>query len=189
MSTNDNHSASPRRNSVPVVSIGPDESQSGRRHSYSNAAGRGRQQRPLSVSAVSSRGRRQGIFWLLTISDASGYSAPDALPDGLSWIRGQQERGQSDGFIHWQVIIAMATKASLAVVGRLFPGAHAELSKSAAANDYVWKEDTRIAGTQFEFGVKPICRNSKPDWESVWIAAKAGDLMAIPASIRVVSYR
>lgn len=91
--------------------------------------------------------------------------------------------------MHWQLIVAMERKSSLAGVLRAFPGSHAELSKSAAANEYVWKEDTRVANTQFELGTKPICRNSKPDWESVWTAAKEGDLMAIPPSIRVVSYR
>ena len=29
--------------------------------------------------------------------------------------------------------------------------AHCELSRSTAANDYVWKEETRVEGTQFEF--------------------------------------
>lgn len=44
-------------------------------------------------------------------------------------------------------------------------------------------------GTQFDFGAKPIRVNSKTDWESVWVSAKAGDLLKIPARIRVVSYR
>jgi len=132
-------------------------------------------------------GRRQGIFWILTIPDVS-FRQPTALPRLTKWIRGQQERGAS-GYLHWQLAVAMERKSSLAQVLLAFPGAHAELTKSAAANDYCWKEDTRVPDTQFEFGTQPICRNSKPDWERVWTAAQRGDLLAIPASIRVVSYR
>jgi len=32
------------------------------------------------------------------------------------------------------------------------PECHAELSRSAASTDYVWKEDTRVDGTPFELG-------------------------------------
>jgi len=53
----------------------------------------------------------------------------------------------------------------------------------------VWKENTRVDGTQFEFGQKPIQRNSKPEWEQIWESAKKGDYQSIPASIRVQSYR
>lgn len=66
---------------------------------------------------------------------------------------------------------------------------HAELSRSEAANDYVWKEDTRVPNTQFEFGSKPIRRNARIDWESVWQSARDNDVDAIPASIRIQSYR
>lgn len=66
---------------------------------------------------------------------------------------------------------------------------HAELSRSSAAIEYVQKEETRVDGTGFEFGSKPISRNSKVEWESVWSAAKSGDLSKIPPHIRVVNYR
>jgi len=132
--------------------------------------------------------RRQGIFWMLTIPAAS-YTMPTELPDGLTWIRGQQEEGEAGGYLHWQICVALVRKSSLSGLLVRFPGSHAELTKSAAANDYVWKELTRVPDTQFEFGTKPICRNSKPDWESVWASAQKGDLLAIPPSIRVVSYR
>jgi len=131
--------------------------------------------------------RRQGIFWLLTIP-RSDFTEPSALPDGLAWIRGQLERGEG-GFEHWQIMVALSEKSSLRSVKRRFGNTcHGELSRSAAANDYVWKESSRI-GQQFEFGTKPIRRNSKTDWEACWKSATKGDLMAIPASIRLVSYR
>lgn len=65
---------------------------------------------------------------------------------------------------------------------------HAELSRSEAAEAYCHKEESRD-GVPFEIGAKPIRRNSRTDWDSVWTAAKSGDLEAIPANVRVVSYR
>lgn len=71
----------------------------------------------------------------------------------------------------------------------MFGSFHAELSRSEAAASYVWKEDTSVPGTRFELGAKPFRRNSVTDWESVWSSAREGDLLSIPASVRVQSYR
>lgn len=113
------------------------------------------------------------------------------LPAGVAWVRGQQELGDA-GFLHWQFVVATKTKTSLAglktILGPSCRGLHAELSRSEAANEYVGKEDSRVMGP-WEHGCKPIRRNSRVDWESVWSAAQSGDLASIPASVRVVSYR
>nr|ALE29551.1 replication associated protein [Lake Sarah-associated circular molecule 8] len=131
--------------------------------------------------------RRQGIFWLLTIPRAD-WEDPGELPEWASWIRGQAEVGEG-GYDHWQVIVAFKTKKSLQACKLLFTNTtHAELSRSAAAADYVWKDDTAVPDTRFEYGAKPIRRNAKVDWEAVWTAAKSGCLDKIPASIRVQSY-
>ncbi|AIF76274.1 Rep [Ninurtavirus rhiphus] len=130
--------------------------------------------------------RRQGIFWILTIKHAE---FTPYLPPGCAWIRGQLELGESNSFLHWQIIVAFSKKMALSGVRRIFGTAHAELTRSDAAAEYVWKEDTQVPGTQFELGAKPIQRNSKTDWESVWTSAVSGDLSAIPANVRVVSYR
>lgn len=106
-----------------------------------------------------------------------------------TWLRGQLESGAESGYLHWQVLVAFRSKKSLPQVSLLFPRCHAELSRSEAAADYVWKEETRVPNTQFEFGAKPIQRNSKIDWETVWECATKGDIMAVPPTIRVQSYR
>ena len=132
--------------------------------------------------------RRQGIFWIATIP-YSNWNEPSSLPPTLSWIRGQQEIGQ-DGYHHWQFIVAFRQKASLRVCQTVFGRrGHYEITRSEAACDYVWKEDTRVEGSQFEFGTKPIQRNSKHDWDAIWESAKCGNLESIPASVRVQSYR
>lgn len=130
--------------------------------------------------------RRQGIFWLLTIPV---YEFTPYHPPNVAWIKGQLESGTTSGFVHWQIVVAFTTKKSLAGVKSIFGTCHAELSRSEAANAYIEKDDTYIDGTRFEFGTKPIRRNSKVDWDSVWTAATSGDLLAVPSSIRIQSYR
>nr|WAE43076.1 MAG: replication associated protein [Cressdnaviricota sp.] len=110
------------------------------------------------------------------------------VTNAVSWIKGQNELSET-GYNHWQVCLAFKGKKSLAFVNKLFPGVHAELTRSEQAAEYVWKDDTAVPGTRFEFGAKPFRRNSKVEWESVWDSAQAGDLLAVPANVRVVSYR
>jgi len=52
---------------------------------------------------------------------------------------------------------------------------------------YCMKEETRVEGP-WEFGVRPVQRNSKTDWDRVWDKAKAGQIDEIPANIRVSHY-
>jgi len=130
--------------------------------------------------------RRQGIYWLLTIPH---HEFVPYLPASVCWIRGQLELG-AGGYLHWQAVVAFDKKSSLPVVTRTFgTGIHAEISRSAAATEYVWKDDTRVPGTQFELGVRPVKRNDPHDWDRIWSMAVAGELMSIPAQIRVQSYR
>lgn len=139
--------------------------------------------------------RRQGIFWLFTVPYANcatlALLEQGELPASIVWCKGQLERGASD-YLHWQFVVAFRKKTSMATIrsqlGGSLPGFHAELSRSEAANDYVAKEDTRVRGP-FEHGAKPIRRNSRTDWDSVWASAVSGNYLEIPANIRTVSYR
>lgn len=105
-----------------------------------------------------------GRHWILTIPH---HGFTPFLPARVDYIKGQLEVGQG-GFVHWQVVVIMAKNARLSGVKAVFGAAcHAELTRSAAAEDYVWKEDTRVANTQFELGSRPLKRNSKRDWVEV----------------------
>lgn len=130
--------------------------------------------------------RRQGIYWIGTIPFESW--SLDTLPQGVSWIKGQQEIGEG-GYHHIQLVIALCKKASLAGVKSLVCDGHWELSKSNAAESYVWKDESSVPGTRFEWGERAIKRNDPHDWDRIWECAKLGDLGSIPASIRVQSYR
>lgn len=125
----------------------------------------------------------QGIYWLLTIPH---NEFTPFLPPTISYIRGQLERGADTGYLHWQLLIISTKKCRLAAIKKLLgPRVHAELSKSSAANDYVWKEETRVEGTQFELGSIPLSRARPADWVAIRDSAKRGRLDDIPAGISI----
>lgn len=128
----------------------------------------------------------QGRYFILTIPH---HSYVPYLPDGVCYVKGQLEAGTEGGYLHWQMIAYFSKKVTVAKVKEIFgDGIHVEKTKSKAAEDYVWKEDTRVPNTQFELGQKSLKRNSDKDWDQVWEDAKDGNLMNIPADIRIRSY-
>lgn len=127
----------------------------------------------------------QAIYWILTIPHACFLPY---LPPTCKYIKGQLECGES-GYLHWQLVVAFKTKCRLAAVKATFgEQCHAEPTKSDAANDYVHKEDTRVAGTQFELGKCPVKRGDPKDWEAIATAAREGRLDNIPSDVYVRNY-
>jgi len=125
-------------------------------------------------------------FWLLTIPHACFLPF---IPPGVQHIAGQLERGNDTGFLHWQIVISFAKTIRLSGIKRLLgESVHAEPSRSDAVRKYVFKEDTSIPGTRFELGELPIRRNIPSDWDDVWDKARRGQLVDIPADIRVRHY-
>lgn len=134
--------------------------------------------------------RRQGVYWMLTIPAEEFDPQTFMFQGGLVYLKGQRERGEDTGYEHWQILAIFRKKVSLVGVKSIFgPFVHAELTRSAAAEEYVWKEATRVDGTKFELGRKPIRRNSESDWDRVWECAVDGDIFEIPAQIRLSHYR
>jgi len=128
----------------------------------------------------------QGIYWILTIPQ---HDYLPFRPPGVKFIRGQLESGNTTGFKHWQLLVAFDKKCRLAVVKRTFGDTcHAELTRSSAADDYVWKDETSIEGTRFELGTRAIRRDKSSDWDIVRQNAKAGLFDDIPADIYVRYY-
>lgn len=116
----------------------------------------------------------QARYWLLTIPVAD-WAVPSELPLAITWLRGQQERGSDGGYEHWQLFAAFRKKTRLSTVKSYFANtAHAEPSRSEAAEGYVFKEDTAIAGTRFELGQKIFNRSLPKDWERIRELAKSG---------------
>lgn len=130
--------------------------------------------------------RRQGVYWLLTVPEDE---FEPFHPEEVAYIKGQKERGDETGYIHWQILVVLRRKGSLSTIKGIFGNrCHAELSRSAAANEYVWKEDTRV-GEQFEFGQLPFKRNDAKDWDRIWESAKSGSIDEIPSDVRLQHYR
>lgn len=130
---------------------------------------------------------KQYKFYILTIPKAD-YNPPEEVPDGIQYLKGQAEEG-AGGYQHWQMVCAFTQYVTLTKGKSYFcRTAHLEPTKSAKANEYVWKEDTRIAGTQFEVGRMPLKRNSKQDWEEIKQLAKTGRTEEIPGDILLKHY-
>lgn len=110
------------------------------------------------------------------------------LPPGVFYIKGQLERGEQDGYLHWQLMV-ITDKARGGFIKRIFGSrAHIELTRSNSASNYVWKEETRVPGTQFELGERPLSRARATDWESIRQLAIQGNLDQIPADVFVRNY-
>lgn len=139
---------------------------------------------PGSANTVSRP--RQARWWIATIRESDWSTC---LPDGVLYVKGQLEIGEG-GFRHWQLVFAVKRPISLHRAKELFPGTgHFEPTRSAAAREYVWKEATRVADTQFELGSTPLRRNSATDWDSIKDAAVANRLDEIPSDVYVRYYR
>lgn len=100
---------------------------------------------------------------------------------------GQLEKGLN-GTPHLQFVQNFENSIRLAHYKKTLPVAHCEPCYSEdASKKYVMKEDTRVDGP-WEYGKKLIQRNSKKDWEQIFLSAKRGRMEDIPADIRVRCY-
>lgn len=130
----------------------------------------------------------QGRYWFLTISCASNpWNPPDALPAGVTWIKGQQELGQG-GLLHWQLLCSFSRSVRRRAVQRIYGPCFCELSRSSAAESYVWKDETAVANTRFELGSRPLNKGCKKDWSQILASAKVGDFSSIPPDVIVRNY-
>lgn len=128
----------------------------------------------------------QGRYWLGTLYN---WTPPDALPDSCTWIKGQKEICPTTSREHYQVIAGFKRAVRLAAVKRAVGNGHWELTRSDAADAYVWKEQTSVEGSRFELGAKAIRRNVAGDWQKIKADAQRGALEEIPADIYIRYYR
>jgi len=129
----------------------------------------------------------QGVYWIGTLYE---YTTPTQLPPGVTWLKGQQETCPSTGRIHCQLIAGFARSVRLAAVKRAMgtPTGHWELTRSAAAESYCWKDDTAVAGSRFELGSRPVRRNCSRDWDDIKALAIAGKLQEVPSDVFIRYY-
>lgn len=126
-------------------------------------------------------------YWLLTIPQ---HAYLPFRPPAVQYIRGQLEVGNNTNYSHWQILCVYPKQVRLSAIKKDFgDSCHAEPSRSEAADEYVWKEETRVEGTQFELGRRLLRRNCGQDWDTIKDLAKAGQLDDIPASVFCQHYR
>jgi len=104
---------------------------------------------------------KQAKFWIGTLAksecDALDWGFELLVADSalnVDYIQGQEEVGAT-GYNHYQFYIVMHTKKTLKQMKGLFPlglNPHLEASRSSAAREYCWKEETRVEGSQFQHG-------------------------------------
>lgn len=128
----------------------------------------------------------QGRYWLLTIPQ---HEFTPFLPNDLAYIKGQLEQGSETGYLHWQIVAAFNNKVTLHKVKQVFGDSlHAQLTRSSAANDYVFKDETAIPETRFELGKLKMKRNCAADWDAVVDSVKRGRFDEVPSDILVRNY-
>lgn len=128
----------------------------------------------------------QARYYLLTIpyENFTPY-----LPPNVKYIKGQLEKGSTTDYLHWQLIIHFDAKKTSNYVQMIFGNSvHAEATKSKAAEDYVWKDDTAVPGTHFKLGNRSLKRNSEKDWELIVDHARKGTFKHIPGDVLVRCY-
>jgi len=106
---------------------------------------------------------------------------------GATYTCGQLELG-TEGTPHIQFFVNFSSPVRISKITKIEAKLHLEPVKiNNGAHLYCMKDESRVEGP-FEFGTRPVQRNNKTDWESVWTLAKKGDLEAVPAQIRVTHY-
>lgn len=99
------------------------------------------------------------------------------------------EQGNETGYLHWQIMVIFKKKVVRSKVKAIFgDSCHCDPTRSEAADDYVWKEDTRVPNTQFLLGTKPLKRNSPKDWDLIRDNAKLGKFDDIPSDVFIRNY-
>lgn len=128
----------------------------------------------------------KATYWILTIPQ---HGFVPYLPPSVQFIKGQLETGTETGYKHWQLYVVLDRQCKLGTVKRLFgDSVHAEATRSSAAEDYCFKSDTRVEGTQFQLGERKLKRNDRKDWQKILDSAKSGKIDEIPPDVVVRNY-
>lgn len=103
------------------------------------------------------------------------------------YMCGQLEKGES-GTLHFQFYLHFKQSVWFTTLKKLHSKVHfCNVKKDNGADTYCMKEDSRVDGP-YEFGEKPMKRNCKTDWDSVFLNAKRGNFDSIPSDIKVRCY-
>lgn len=129
----------------------------------------------------------QGRYWIITSPKQQTPHPRTFLGEDIYWIKGQEEVGAS-GYEHYQWVCHTKRMTLKKLKGLIGEKSHIEATQSKAAEEYVWKEDTRVEGTQFEEGSKKNAKR-KIDWDDVREKAITGQIEDIDSHAYISHYR
>lgn len=130
--------------------------------------------------------------WLGTLNNPDDIDPQTFLADWNSkhkaaYVNGQVEKGE-EGTLHIQYFINFRNPVRLASLKKVCRRSHfTKVIRDNGASGYCLKEETRVDGP-WEFGIKPVRRNEKTDWDDVRKKAEEGKLEEIPSEILVRHY-
>ena len=129
--------------------------------------------------------------WLCTLNNPTvpGQTYLQELYEktGATYLCGQLEKAAS-GTLHLQFFLNFSQKARISKITKVDSRIHCEpVVVNNGADTYCMKEETRVEGP-WTFGIRPIRRNTKVDWEIIKAQAKANQLDEIPGQIYVAHY-
>ena len=131
-----------------------------------------------------------GKYWFITVGDEYFKPVRAMCPRrDLTFMMGQLEIGEETGYKHWHFSVGFSKEKTMQQCKEYFcREAKCLLSRSDAVDKYVWKEQTRVEGTQFSWGRKPMQMQKKADWDQVYECAKNGNHDEIEKGILVRNY-
>lgn len=103
------------------------------------------------------------------------------------YLCGQLEKGEN-GTPHFQFYLHFSKQVLFTQLKKLHDRVHfIGVKINNGVESYCLKTESRIDGP-YEFGTKPLNRNSKTDWDSIFLSAKRGNFDAIPSDIKIRCY-
>lgn len=130
--------------------------------------------------------------WLLTRNfregeelDAEAWLRAAFVATKAKYLVGQLEQGLKEERRHIQAYVHFAQQKTLLGLKKYDAEMHCDIVKiDNGVRDYCMKELTRVAGP-WEFGERPVRRNSKEDWDEVRELAKSGEFDRIPSGLYI----
>jgi len=125
--------------------------------------------------------------WLCTLNNPDQKLSEIHIATGAVYTVGQLELGEN-GTYHFQFVQTFGRQIRLTHYKKVNKNISARpVIVDNGVEKYCMKEDTRIEGP-WEFGTRPMNRNSKKDWDDIWLNAKRGNMEEIPSDVRVRCY-
>lgn len=136
-------------------------------------------------------------WWLLTSwCDSVHYIHPEELmiehSNIIDYAKGQQEICPTTGREHWQWIMHTKKKMTATAVHEIVGDGDVcwviGMTKNNADN-YVHKDDTKVPGTEFEFGMRPFDNTSAVEWREQLDLFRANNFEAMNPRVFITHAR